>query len=86
MTQIYNSNFSTPGGDHVYYLDGRVTNEGTRGNVIVTAELVNATNQTAMTRSSRTVYMLEGEPKSVNIPLSGLAGEPYAIRFIAQRK
>jgi hypothetical protein len=60
MTHIYYSNVSTPDGHRIFSLDGRVTNEGTRGNVIVTAELVNATNGTAMARSGTMIYMVEG--------------------------
>ena len=86
MTHIYYSNVSTPDGHRIFSLDGRVTNEGTRGNVIVTAELVNATNGTAFTKSSAMIYMGEGEQKSVQIQLAGLAREPYNIRFTAQRR
>ena len=86
MTPIYYSNFTTPGGDRIYSLDGRVANEGTRGNVIVTASLVNASNRTTMTNSSREVFMLPGEEISVKIQLSGRAQEPYDIRFTAKRK
>jgi hypothetical protein len=86
MTHIYYSNVSTPDGHRIFSLDGRVTNEGTRGNVIVTAELVNATNGTAMARSGTMIYMVEGEQKSVQVRLSGLAKEPYKIRFTAQRR
>lgn len=86
MTHIYYSNVTTPDGDRIYNLDGRVTNEGTRGKVIVTASLVNASNQTTMTNSSREIFMMPGEEKSVKIQLSGRAYEPYDIRFAAQRK
>jgi hypothetical protein len=86
MTHIYYSNITTPDGNRIYNLDGRVTNEGTRGNVIVTASLVNASNQTSMTNSSINVFMMPGEEKSVKIQLSGRAFEPYDIRFTAQRK
>lgn len=86
MTHVYYSNITTPGGDRIYSLDGRVANEGTRGNVIVTASLVNASNRTTMTNSSREVFMLPGEEKSVKIQLSGRAQEPYDISFTAKRK
>jgi len=86
MTHIYYANVSTPDGHRLFSLDGRVTNEGTRGNVIVTAELVNATNGTAFAKSSTMIYMGEGEQKSVQIQLAGLAREPYNIRFTAQRR
>jgi hypothetical protein len=86
VTHIYYSNSSTPEGGHIFNFDGRITNEGTRGNVIVTAELVNATNSTALTRSSQTVFMLEGEQKTVQMHLTGSAAEPYEIRFTAQRR
>jgi hypothetical protein len=86
MTHIYYSNITTPGGDRIYNLDGRVTNEGTRGKVVVTASLVNSSNQTTMTNSSKEVFMLEGEEKSVTIQLSGRAKEPYDIHFTAKRK
>jgi hypothetical protein len=86
MTHIYYSNVSTPDGHCIYSLDGRVTNEGTRGNVIVTAELANATNGTTMATSSTMIYMGDGEQKSVRIQLAGLAREPYAVRFKTQRR
>lgn len=86
MTHIYYSNITTLEGDRIYNLDGRVTNEGTRGYVIVTASLVNASNQTSMTNSIIKVFMMPGEEKSVKIQLSGRASEPYDIRFTAQRK
>jgi hypothetical protein len=86
MTHIYYSNITTPDGDRIYNLDGRVINEGTRGKVIITASLVNASNQTTMTNSSREVFMLEHEEKSVTFQLSGQAKEPYDIHFTAKRK
>ena len=86
MTHIYYSNITTPDGGRIYNLDGRVINEGTRGNVIVTASLVNASNQTTMTHSSVEVFMQAGEEKSVKIQLSGRALEPCEIRFAARRK
>jgi len=86
MTHIYYSNTTTPGGDCIYNLDGRVTNEGTRGKVIITASLVNASTRTTITNSSREVFMLEGEEKSVMIQLSGRSKEPYDIHVTARRK
>jgi hypothetical protein len=86
MTHIYYSNISTPDGHRIFSLDGRVTNKGTRGYVIVTAELVNATNETALAKSSTMIYMGEGEQKSVQIQLAGLAREPYDIRFKTQQR
>lgn len=86
MTHIYYSNISTPDGDRIYYLDGRITNEGTRGNVVITAELVNATHKTSIAKSTMKIYMLEGEQISVRIQLSGRADEPCDIRFTARRR
>ena len=86
MTHICYSNVSKPDGGREYYLVGRITNAGTRGNVIVTAQLINVTNQTPMEKSTRIVYMLEREEKAAHMQLSGRAAEPYGVRFEVQRR
>jgi hypothetical protein len=86
VTHIYYSNVSKPDGSREYYMDGRIINTGTRGNVIVTAQLINVTNRTPMEKSTQTVYMLEREEKAVHMRLSGRASEPYGVRFEVQRR
>jgi hypothetical protein len=87
VTHIYYSNSSTPDGGRLYTMDGRITNEGTRGNVLVTAQLINVTNQTPMEKSAgQVVFMMEREDKSVHLQLTGLESEPYGIKFEVQRR
>jgi hypothetical protein len=86
VTHIFYSNISAPGGSREYYMDGRITNEGTRGNVFVTAQLINVTNKTPMEQTTQMVFMLEHEQKAVYMRLTGRGGEPYGVRFEVRRR
>lgn len=86
MTDTNYSNVSTPDGNRIYYLDANVTNEGTRGYVIITGEMVSSTNKFVIAKSTKTIFMKEGEKISVRIQLSGRANEPCDIRFTSRRR
>ena len=63
VTDIGYSYASSPGGTERFYLTGMVSNEGTRGNVIVTAKLVNASSETVKAKSADTIFMQPGEQR-----------------------
>jgi hypothetical protein len=86
VTHIYYANYTTPDGDRVYLMDGRITNEGTRGYVIVSGQLINATNRTPLETSTRTIYLLEREEASVHVQLTGRGTEPYQVRYEVRRR
>lgn len=77
---------SSSGGAELFYITGMVSNEGTRGNVIITAKLVNASSETVNARSSDTIYMQSGEQRTISMTLTGPAKEPYDIVLEAQKK
>jgi hypothetical protein len=77
---------SSPGGTEHFYLSGTVTNEGTHGNVVVTAKLVDASSSTAAARSTITIFMQPGEKRTISMTLTGRTAEPYDIVLEAQRK
>ena len=67
-------------------MDGRITNEGTRGNIIVTAQLINVTNKTPLIQASQMIFMQDHEQKAVRMQLTGRGREPYGVRFDVRRR
>jgi hypothetical protein len=63
-----------------------VTNEGTRGNVVITLKLVNASTQTVKLKSAETVYLQQGEQRTIMRTIRGSIHEPYDIVIDAERK
>jgi hypothetical protein len=86
VKQIYYSNQTTTDGDRIFHIDGRVTNEGTRGNVVITTALVNVTNTTQIVNSTTIVFMQQGQEISVKTTLTGRTSEPCEIRITARRR
>ena len=86
VTDIGYSYASSSGGMERFYLTGTVSNEGTSGNVVVTAKLVNASTQAVRVRSADTIYMKSGERRAIHMMVTGLATEPYDIVVEAQKK
>jgi hypothetical protein len=86
VRDIRYSSASLPDGTQHFSLTGTVTNEGTRGNVVVTAKLVNASSGTVAAKSTATFFMMPGENKAVSMSVSGRTTEPYDLVLEARRK
>jgi hypothetical protein len=86
VTDIGYSYTSSSGGAENFYLTGTVSNQGTSGNVVVTAKLVNASSQAVRVRSADTIYMQPGERRAISMTVTGVAKEPYEIVVEAQKK
>jgi hypothetical protein len=68
------------------YLKTTVTNEGTRGNVVITLKLVNASSHSTKQKSSVTVFLQPGEKRIISQTMSAWVNEPYDVVVEAQRK
>lgn len=86
VTGIQYSSASSPDGSQNFVLTGTVTNEGTRGNVVVNAKLVNASSETVVAKSATTIFMMPGEKRTITMTVRGQTTEPYDLVLEAQKK
>jgi hypothetical protein len=69
-----------------FFIDTTVTNEGTKGNVVIITKLVNASRNSVEGKATRSMYMNAGEVQSIRTTVRGPSGTPYNIVVEAERK
>jgi hypothetical protein len=74
------------GGALNVFMKGTVINEGTKGNVVITLQLINASSHSVRQKKSEIFYMQQGEQRNISQTLTGRVNEPYDIVVDAQRK
>jgi len=86
VTGAQYSSVPLPDGTQNFVMTSTVTNEGTRGNVGVNAELVNASSETVVAKSTTILFMMPGEKRTVTMSVTGRTREPYNLVLEAQKK